>query len=210
MAHIELSAKDNLLTAKVRQAFQANKERSMAFPFQVGQRVVLSTLHRRRDYKSGENPRAAKFMPRYDGPYLITATNETHSTVTIDMPHKPSLFPVFHTSEVHAFKENDNELFPLRALHPPPPVTIDEHQEFYIDRIIDEKRRGRGKLYLVRWRGEGPEGDKWLPERELEDCEALDNWLARNETRTERLTIKIPAQRNQNPLNITEGGGVQG
>jgi hypothetical protein len=199
MTLMELSAQDNLLTAKVRQAFQANKDRSTAFPFVVGQRVVLSTLHRRQDYKSGENPRAAKFMPRYDGPYLVTATDESHSTVTIDRPQKPNLFPVFHTSEVHAFKENDDALFPMRALHPPPPITIDNQQEFFIDRIMDERKRNRRKEYLVRWRGEGPEGDKWLPEQELEDCEALDVWLARYDVtdRTERLTIKIPPQREQ-------------
>jgi hypothetical protein len=48
----------------------------------------------------------------------------------------------------------------------------------------------------VRWRGKGPEGDKWLPEQELEDCEALDNWLtwANDTDQTEQLTITIPPQ----------------
>lgn len=39
-------AQDNLITAKVSQAFQSNKSRSLTFPFKVGDRVVLSTLHR--------------------------------------------------------------------------------------------------------------------------------------------------------------------
>jgi transposase InsO family protein len=197
MTHIERNAQDNLLTAKVKQAFHANKERTLTFPFRVGDRVVLTTLHRRREYKSGDHPRAAKFMPRYDGPYAITATDEAHSTVTLDIPHKPNLFPVFHTSEVHPFKENDDDLFPLRALHPPPPLTIDNHQEFFIDKIVDERRKGRGHQYLVRWRGEGPEGDKWLPASELEDCEALDRWQTRTSPAHEhdqRLTIRIPAR----------------
>jgi len=49
-----------------------------------------------------------------------------------------------------------------------------------VDKILDEKKgRGRGqKRYLVRWVGQGPEHDLWLPEKELEDCEALDIWIA--------------------------------
>lgn len=39
-------AKDNLVKAKVSQAVQANKHRNNTFPFEVGQRVRLSTLHR--------------------------------------------------------------------------------------------------------------------------------------------------------------------
>ncbi|KZP29547.1 hypothetical protein FIBSPDRAFT_727313 [Athelia psychrophila] len=37
--------------------------------------------------------------------------------------------------------------------------------------------RERLNEYLVRWVGEGPGDDLWLPARELQDCEALDVWL---------------------------------
>lgn len=203
MQPLQLEANDNLLTAKIRQAQQENQHRGKAFPFKIGGRVVLSTSHRRREYKSGDEPRAAKFMPRFDGPYAITATDEKHSTVTLDLPNKSGYFPVFHTSEVKPFKENDHTLFPTRALHPPNPISIDGTQEFFVDKIVDERRRGRGRQYLVRWRGEGPEGDIWLPASELEDCEALDQWQARraqNATRPQenerpRLTITIPPLR---------------
>ena len=42
--------------------------------------------------------------------------------------------------------------------------------------VIDEKKVGRLKKYLVRWSGYSPEDDEWLSKKELEDCEALDNW----------------------------------
>jgi hypothetical protein len=45
-------AQDNLIKAKVSQSEQANKYRLDKFPFEVRQRVRLSTLHRRRDYKA--------------------------------------------------------------------------------------------------------------------------------------------------------------
>ena len=118
-------AQDNLLEAKISQAFQANKSRTLSFPFKVGDRVILSTANRRREYKSGNEHRVAKFMPRFDGPYNITATDERHSTVTLKLPGHSTNFPVFHTSEVKLFKENDDTLFPTRALAPPDPILID-------------------------------------------------------------------------------------
>ncbi|KAF8269462.1 hypothetical protein EI94DRAFT_1574204, partial [Lactarius quietus] len=53
------------------------------------------------------------------------------------------------------------------------------------------------------WRGEGPEGDKWLPASNLEECEALDRWQtwkeelqglpnAKELQKNPRLTITIP------------------
>jgi hypothetical protein len=51
-------------------------------------------------------------------------------------------------------------------------------EERFIDKIIAERPRGRGKQYLVRFAG----GDeRWLPGREVANCEALDRWLERPE-----------------------------
>src|SRR6266403_3665549 len=96
---------------------------------------------------------------------------------TLELPNSPNIFPVFHTSEIQPFRENNNERFPDRALHPPNPISSNGQNEIFIDRIVDERKRGRGKQYRVRWQGEGPEGDKWLPASELEDCKALKVWL---------------------------------
>lgn len=87
---------------------------------------------------------------------------------------------MFHTSEIQPFHENNDTLFPGCALHPPDPVTIDGEQEHFIDKIVDERRRPNKIQYKVRWQGEGPKGDIWLPASELKDCEALDIWQARN------------------------------
>jgi hypothetical protein len=181
MLPIELDAKDNLLTAKIGQAAAANRNRNSNFPFRAGDRALLSTGHRRREYKSKDATRVAKFMPRYDGPYKIISTNPKHSTVTLDLPHAPRSFPVFHSSELLPFINNDDTLFPRRALHPPEPVIIDGEPEFFIDKIVEERRRRKQTEFRVRWQGEGPEGDKWLPASELEDCKALDIWQARKD-----------------------------
>jgi hypothetical protein len=188
--HDVWEAKDNLLKANISQAQQANKNRLLGFPFEVGQWVRLSTLHRRREYKSKNEKRVVKFMPRFDGPYKILKINPSHSTVTLELPNSPNVFPVFHTSEVLPFIENDDILFPSRALHTPEPVSVDDNLEYQIDKIIDERKaRGCGQIkYLVRWVGQGPEYDLWLPQKEIEDCEAYNVWLA-NKTPPSASTI---------------------
>ena len=177
-------AQDNMIKAKVSQALQANKHRLQEFPFKVGQRVRLSTLHRRRDYKSKDEKRVVKFMPRFDGPYEISGVNQKHSTVTLILPRSPDVFPVFHTSEVLPYIENDESLFPSRNLHAPEPINVNDNLEHYVDKILDERKsRGRGQTrYLVRWVGQGPEYDLWLPRKEIENCEALDVWIASKAT----------------------------
>lgn len=118
-------------------------------------------------------------MPRYDGPYTIIETDEKHSTVTLDLPHSTNIFPTFHTSQVIPYIESDTEKFPSRRFEEPDPIITEEgNEEQYIDKILDARRRGRGYQYLVRWRGFSQEHDEWLPGSELEDCEALDVWLA--------------------------------
>jgi hypothetical protein len=174
-------AQDNLMTAKLSQTVYANKSRTDDFPLKIGDRVLLSTMHRRHEYKRKGTVRTAKFMPRFDGPYVITKVNHEHSTVTVDLPNNTRVFPTFHMSQIIPFVENNNDLFPNRQLEQPPPITIDDEEEYFIDRILDERTRGCGKQYLVRWTGYGPEDDRWLPTSALNDCEALDIWLARQD-----------------------------
>jgi hypothetical protein len=60
-------AKDNLLLAKIFQAHHANIHRSPEPPFQIGDKVMLSTLHRRQEFKKKGEKRAAKTskQPKY-------------------------------------------------------------------------------------------------------------------------------------------------
>jgi hypothetical protein len=73
---------------------------------------MLSTLHRRKDYKNKNQHRAAKFMPRFDGPYQVIDVHNDASTVTLDMPNAPNLFPTFHTSNIKPWQPNDDDKYP--------------------------------------------------------------------------------------------------
>jgi len=177
-----MEAQDNLLHAKVAQVAQANKLRTLAFPYTIGQQVRLSTRNHRREHKAKGEHRVAKFMARFTGPYKIVDINEESSTITLDLPNSTNFYPVFHTSQLIPFIENDDDLFPARALHKPDPVEIDSIEEHFVDQIVAAQLRGRGWQYLVCWQGEGPEGDEWLPGRKLDECKALDDWLAKHPT----------------------------
>jgi len=140
LIHNVWEAQDNFLKAKISQTRQANKSRIGVFPFEVRQRVHLSTLHHHREYKSKDKKRVVKFMPRFDGPHTIIKIDAEHSTVTLDLPTSHNIFPVFHTSEVLPFIENNDKLFPSQALHSPEPVLVNDNLEHFVERIIDEKK----------------------------------------------------------------------
>ena len=95
--------RDNLLLAKISQSHFANPKRGDEPTFQVGDKVMLNILHRQKDYKNKGQHRAAKFMPRYNGPYEIVDIHHEASTVTIDMPNTPNIFPTFHVSNIKAW-----------------------------------------------------------------------------------------------------------
>jgi hypothetical protein len=117
-------------------------------------------------------------MPRFDGPYTIIGAWPEKSTYMLELPNSPNTFPTFHVSQLRMYHVNDATLYPNRE-PPRPGPTVDEPsgEEWEIERIVDERTRGRGKQYLVRWKGWGDEDMRWLPCRELEETEALDRWL---------------------------------
>ena len=170
-------AKDNLLQAKVFQTHYANLNRSPEIPYNIGDKVMLSTLHRRQQYKKKGGKRAAKFFPHYDGPYDVVDSHAETSNYTLELPNAPNTFPTFHASELKPFIPNDPVLFPhMELLQPLPILMPDGLEEFHVQEILDSRRRGCGIQYLVRWIGYGPEHDHWLAGSTLNDCEVLDVW----------------------------------
>ena len=171
-------AQDNLLTAKISQAEFANRHRGDEIIYVVGDKVMLSTIHRRREYIQKHSGCVAKFLLHFDGPFLVTKTHPEKSSYTLELPNEPDCFATFHAPLLRPHVPNDNDLYPSRRFaQPGPVVTADGTEEWVIDCIIDERTRGRGRQYLVRWQGWGAEEDRWLPGRELSDTEALDDWL---------------------------------
>jgi hypothetical protein len=169
-------AKDNLLLAKIFQAHHSNIHRAPEPPFRIGDKVMLSTLHRRQEFKKKGEKWAAKFFPRYDGPYNIINEHAATSNYTLELPNNANTYPTYHSSKLKSFLPNDPILFPGCELSQPQPIlTPDGLEEFLVQEILDSCQRGRGWQYLVRWTGYGPEHDRWLSGSVLDDCEALDH-----------------------------------
>lgn len=175
----EADAKDNLTQAKIQQAIYSNLYRGPEVVYEVGDCVMLSTMNRRTMYKKKNEKCAAKFFPRWDGPYYVTKTHPEASTYTLDLPNEPSLFNVFHAGELKPYHANDADLFPSREHSQPAPIlTEDGLEEYVIDEIVDAKRHGRGWRFLVTWIGYGREHDQWMSYTDIKECEALDVWLS--------------------------------
>lgn len=176
-----MEAQDNMLLAKTDQAYHANKGRSPENVYKVGDRVLLSTFHRRREFMQRGDHRVAKFMVRYDGPFRVVQAWPDSSAYTLDLPDGLHIFPTFHASLLRPFIANNDDLFPSRAHEEPGPVvTPDGSHEHVVERVIDRRRRGRGWQYLVTWKGYGPDHNQWMPGREIDDLAALDTYLAEN------------------------------
>ncbi len=174
-------ARDNLLVAKVSQAFQANKHRGEEPSFKIGDFMMLNTANRRREYREKADGRTAKLMPRFDGKYEVVAAFPEASVYSINMPNAPLTYTTFHASELRPYHANDPVLFPSRELaQPGPVVTPDGEVEWLVESIVDERKRGRGRQYLVRFAGYGPDHDQWIARTELLHNEALDRWENRS------------------------------
>ena len=168
--------KDNLLLAKVTQAHHTKSSQADEIVYNVGDKVMLSTFHRWREYKWRGEKRVAKFFPWWDGPYMIIKANAESSSYSLDNDNG---YP-YYSSELKPYHANDADLFPGREHPKPSPVMTDDGlMEHEINRIINSWPWGRGYHYLIQWVGYGPEDDEWLPGCMLEDCEALDKWIKR-------------------------------
>ncbi|THG92770.1 hypothetical protein EW026_g8249 [Hermanssonia centrifuga] len=117
-----MEAQDNLLLAKSNQAFHADKTRGPESVYSVGDKVMLSTFHRRRDFMQRGDHRVAKFMVRWDGPYLIHCAWPESSLYELELPGHTNIFPKFHASLLKRHIANDDTRYPSRAHEEPAPT----------------------------------------------------------------------------------------
>jgi hypothetical protein len=157
-----VQAKKCMRAAQDRQAKYYNSKR-VAVSFQPGDQVLLSTANLRGRLKHG-NGGSNKLLPRFVGPMKVTALVGKAAVKLQLPPHWTRVHNVFHVSLVRHYKPD------AKVVHFPPPVDLDSNT-YEVERIINHKvKRGQGKMYLVRWKGWGPQYDTWEPRKHLSEC----------------------------------------
>ena len=88
-----------------------------------------------------------------------------------------ALHPVFHVSRLRDYTTGGGDGVDPAEGHSP--VLVDGQEEYEVDRIVRERGQGQRKRFLVRFKGWGPQEDKWLTVEDLSNAqEVLKCWEA--------------------------------
>jgi len=159
MEQILALLKTNLISAQASQEFAANKTRSPAPAYRVGDEVFLDSRNIKTDRP------IKKFDHKFFGRYKIKEVLGSH-TYRLDLPFEhDKLNDSFHTN---LLRPAPTDPLPGQRNPPPPPVAIDANGEklWAIEAILDSKRtkvKGKEFQYLILWRGYDPSDKSWEP-----------------------------------------------
>jgi len=136
--------------------------------FVPGAQVLLSTTHLRL-----KESNSSKLRLRWVGPFsVVRAVGPV--AFELALPAEWKIHPVFHASLLKPFVSPS--VFPPHSPTRPPPILVDGHPEWYVEKIVGEKFVDGVRFLKVKWLGYSAAEDSWEPVATLEDCVALDVW----------------------------------
>jgi len=183
MTDIEQFIREEMTWAQAMQEEFANRRRTGAPSYRVGDEVWLDARNIRTKRKS------KKLDWKNLGKFLITQVVSPYA-YRLGLPNTMKIHPVFHVSLLRPAAPSSDYL-PGQENSPPEPVEIDGEPEYYIDRIEDLRfnRRRKRHEYLVKWTGY--DELSWEPALELKDTTAAADYHRRHPNIPEPPDIRL-------------------
>ena len=144
----------------------ANRQNSTFTPFKQGDQVWLDLQNLKTHYHK-------KMKPKRDGPFTITEVLRP-VIYQLNLPATWRIHNIFHATLLRLYKENEV----YGANFPEPPPELLEGEEVYeIETILNQRKRGRGYQYLIKWQGYPISDALWEPETSfLNDGDTLEHY----------------------------------
>lgn len=143
MESIHSLIKTEILEAQAHQEAYKNNHRTPAPNYRIGDMVYLSS-------KNITTQRPSKKLDWKNlGPYPIKAIISPYA-YKLALPPSLKIHPVFHVSLLSLSPNNPH---PGQYQEPPPPVIVDNEEEFEVESILDSKIVRKSLKYLVKWTG---------------------------------------------------------
>ncbi|MBW0511886.1 hypothetical protein O181_051601 [Austropuccinia psidii MF-1] len=142
--------------------------------FKEGDQVLVSTLN----FSNVKGPK--KMRDSFVGPFTIIRLIGKNA-VEVKLPEEFSRkHPVFPVSLVKPYFQTEEDKFPSRKKNPTPPDIVEvEDSQGPVSKIIRARKirlNGRDqRQYLVRFKHQTPDKDKWLAEDSIPDVKSLIN-----------------------------------
>ncbi|KAJ6436816.1 Nitrogen assimilation transcription factor nit-4 [Purpureocillium lavendulum] len=172
-----------LAWAQDRQERAANKHKKAAPNYKVGDWVYL-------DLRNVKTARPSKKLDWLHAKYRVIEQTSSHS-YKLDVPGR--IHPVFHVDLLRPASANPLPSQKIEDLREGP-MLVDGHEEWLVERILDEKVVGRGKnrsrKLLVKWHSYTT--PTWEPLDHLKDTEAFEKWES-----TPKEVVKIRQHKQQ-------------
>ncbi|XP_036066764.1 uncharacterized protein LOC118598268 [Oryzias melastigma] len=144
-----------------------DRRRRPAPAYRPGQKVWLSTKDLNLHVPS------RKLAPRFVGPFPVSKVINP-AAVRLRLPRSLRVHPTFHVSKVKPVV--DSALMPP-TVPPPPPRMVGGGPVYTVEKILAVRKRGRGRQFLVDWKGYGPEERQWIPDRFIVDRPLLTDFF---------------------------------
>ena len=179
-------AKTHLVQSQARYRQTANPHRRSQ-EYKVGERVLLSNEH----LAIPRGGTSRKLREVWAGPYLIVE-RIGEVNYRLQLPPTMRVHPVFHVSRLKPYYEPE----PDRRSAPVPPIVVDGTEEYEVEALMGDRKRGRVQQYLVQWKGYPTSDNTWEKEQDLEPHarDALQEYRERQQRRRRPLnTLGVSA-----------------